>query len=103
MRLDVLPLETPHRPAVDALFESAALSHRERVIGVVLTGMGDDGLVGSRAMRAAGGRIITEAESSCVVYGMPRVVAEAGLSDRIVPLERVTATLLQMLGRATPA
>lgn len=99
VRLDAAPLDTPHRPAVDVLFESAALTHGEHVLGVVLTGMGNDGLLGSRAVREAGGRIITEAESSCVVYGMPRAVAEAGLSDKSVPLERVTGTLSQMLRR----
>ena len=99
VRLDVAPLDTAHRPAVDVLFESAARTHGGRVLGVVLTGMGDDGLVGSRAVREAGGRIVTEAESSCVVYGMPRAVTEAGLSDHSVPLERLNATLLKLLAR----
>jgi two-component system, chemotaxis family, protein-glutamate methylesterase/glutaminase len=99
VQLDAAPLDTPHRPAVDVLFKSAALTHGARALGVVMTGMGDDGLLGSRALREAGGRVITEAESSCVVYGMPRAVVEAGLSDRSVPLEGMTWAILQMLGR----
>jgi two-component system, chemotaxis family, protein-glutamate methylesterase/glutaminase len=87
------PSTTPHRPAVDMLFESAALSLGRRVLGVVLTGMGDDGLLGSRAIVAAGGQVVTESEASCVVYGMPRVVQEAGLSVAQAPLEQLLAEI----------
>jgi two-component system, chemotaxis family, protein-glutamate methylesterase/glutaminase len=67
-------------PSVDLLFESAARAAGPALVGVVLTGMGDDGLVGAQAIRQAGGLVLTEAASSCVVYGMPRAVTEAGLS-----------------------
>ncbi|HWA77171.1 MAG TPA: chemotaxis-specific protein-glutamate methyltransferase CheB, partial [Polyangiaceae bacterium] len=90
-RLDPQPQGGAHRPSVDALFESAAQAFGPRVLAVVLTGMGDDGLAGARAVVAAGGEVLTEAESSCVVYGMPRVVREAGLSSCEVPLERMVA------------
>ncbi|MBF5045266.1 chemotaxis-specific protein-glutamate methyltransferase CheB [Aggregicoccus sp. 17bor-14] len=93
-RLDLEPLTTPHRPAVDVLFESAARAWGKDVLAVVLTGMGNDGLEGARRVRAAGGRVLTEAQSSCVVYGMPRSVDEAGLSSGKVPLERMAAALL---------
>ncbi len=92
-RLDAEPSLVVHRPAVDVLFQSAAASLGKRVLGVVLTGMGDDGLIGSRAVVAAGGQVLTEAESSCVVYGMPRVVKEAGLAIAEVPLERMAAEI----------
>ncbi len=92
-RLDRLPQSTPHHPSVDVLFESAAAGWGENVVGVVLTGMGDDGLQGARAIRAAGGRVLTESAESCVVYGMPRVVDEAGLSDRSAPLNELPALL----------
>ena len=62
-------------------------------MGVVLTGMGDDGLAGARAIRAAGGSVLTEAESSCVVYGMPRAVVEAGQSSGSAPLEHMVSLL----------
>jgi two-component system chemotaxis response regulator CheB len=80
-RLAVVPLDLPHRPSVDVLFESAANQVGAGALGVVLTGMGSDGLRGARAIRGAGGRVLTETEESCVVYGMPRSVYEAGLSD----------------------
>jgi two-component system chemotaxis response regulator CheB len=95
--LDVRPLDTPHRPAVDVLFRSAAEVYGARVLGVVMTGMGQDGLLGAAHVKAQGGRIITEAESSCVVYGMPRAVDEASLSDRSVPLDRMASSILEMV------
>jgi two-component system chemotaxis response regulator CheB len=93
--LDVRPADTPHRPAVDVLFESAATQYGSRVLGVVMTGMGQDGLLGAAHVKAQGGTIITEAESSCVVYGMPRAVDEASLSDRSVPLAHMAAAIME--------
>ncbi|HZG42923.1 MAG TPA: CheB methylesterase domain-containing protein, partial [Longimicrobium sp.] len=95
--LDLRPLESAHRPSVDTLFHSAADVFGGRVLGVVMTGMGDDGLLGAAHIKAQGGRIVTEAESSCVVYGMPRAVAEASLSDRTAPLDEMAAALVEML------
>jgi len=94
-RLDVRPLDTPHRPSVDVLFQSAAEVYGERVLGVVMTGMGDDGREGAAWIKARGGAVLTEAEETCVVYGMPRSVVEAGLSDEAVPLDKLTAAILQ--------
>lgn len=74
------------RPSLDLLFASLAAAFGARAIGVVLTGMGRDGLDGARAIKARGGRILTEAESTCVVYGMPKALVEAGLADRQVPI-----------------
>jgi two-component system chemotaxis response regulator CheB len=92
-RLDRYPLNTPHHPSVDVLFQSAASAWGTSTVGVVLTGMGEDGLAGARAIRAAGGTVFTESEESCVVYGMPRAVAEAGLASATVPLEGMAALL----------
>jgi two-component system chemotaxis response regulator CheB len=97
VHLDVNPLTALYRPSVDVLFESAARAMGGRVLGVVLTGMGDDGLVGARAICIAGGRVVNEAESSCVIYGMPRVVREAGLSTAEAPLEHLPALIAQQL------
>ena len=96
--LDAKPFDTPHRPSVDVLFRSAAEVYRNRVLGVVMTGMGQDGLQGSAWIKAQGGIILTEAEESCVVYGMPRSVVEAGLSDRRVPLHQMTEAILETVG-----
>jgi two-component system, chemotaxis family, protein-glutamate methylesterase/glutaminase len=96
-RLDAVPLDEPHRPSVDVLFASAAKATGAATLGVVLTGMGDDGLRGAGEIKAAGGRILTESESSCVVYGMPRVVVQAGLSDGEAPIERMAAAIVARL------
>jgi two-component system chemotaxis response regulator CheB len=64
---------------------------------VVLTGMGADGTQGAAWIKAEGGRVFTEAEETCVVYGMPRSVAEAGLSDQVVPLHRMAEAILEAL------
>lgn len=91
------PSDSLHRPCGDVLFDSAARAHGNRVLGVVLTGMGNDGLAGARAIRAAGGRILAEAASSCVVHGMPRVVADAGLAEAVVPLEEMADAIVARL------
>jgi two-component system chemotaxis response regulator CheB len=88
-------LAEPHQPSVDLLFESAALRVGADALGVVLTGMGSDGLRGSRAIHAAGGHILTEAEESCVVYGMPSVVKQAGLALAEAHLDDMAAAILR--------
>jgi two-component system, chemotaxis family, protein-glutamate methylesterase/glutaminase len=95
--LDLRPLDTPHRPAVDVLFRSAAAIFGPRVLGVVMTGMGSDGLLGAAHIKAQGGRIATEAESSCVVYGMPRAVVEALLSDRSATLDEMADAIAELI------
>jgi len=87
--LDWEPTTSAHRPSVDVLFRSAALLLGARALAVVLTGMGDDGLAGARAITEAGGQVLTETEASCVVYGMPRVVKEAGLSVLEAPIGKM--------------
>jgi two-component system chemotaxis response regulator CheB len=96
-KLDVLPLDTLHRPAVDVLFSSAAAHVGAGALAVVLTGMGSDGLRGATLLHAAGGRVLTEAESSCVVYGMPRTVFEAGLASAEAPIETMAALICEYL------
>jgi two-component system, chemotaxis family, protein-glutamate methylesterase/glutaminase len=96
-RLSLRPLDTAHRPAADVLFRSAADVYGDRTLAVVLTGMGSDGTQGAAWIKAQGGRVFTEAEETCVVYGMPRSVVEAGLSDRVVPLDRMAEAILGAL------
>ncbi len=81
------------RPSADATMESAARVFGDRVIGVVLTGMGRDGTAGMAAIKAAGGRTIAEHESTCVIYGMPRAVIDQGLADIVVPLSDVAGAV----------
>ena len=90
------PLTAPFCPSVDVLFDSAA-ALGPAVLGVVLTGMGSDGLAGATTIRARGGRVLTEAERSCVVYGMPRAVVEGGQSDGQAPIEEMAAAIVRRL------
>jgi two-component system, chemotaxis family, protein-glutamate methylesterase/glutaminase len=91
--LDAKPFEMPHRPSVDVLFQSAAEVYGRRVLGVVMTGMGSDGRAGAAWIKAQGGRVYTESEETCVVYGMPGSVVEAGLSDMSVPLDQMARAI----------
>jgi two-component system, chemotaxis family, protein-glutamate methylesterase/glutaminase len=97
VHLDDRPADSQHRPSVDVLFQSAAEIFGSRVLGVVMTGMGSDGLLGAGHIKARGGRVVTEAESSCVVYGMPRVVVEASLSDRSATLDGMAGAIMEMI------
>ena len=95
--LDDEPRNSLHRPSVDVLFRSAAEAFDARVLGVIMTGMGSDGTEGAGWIKARGGTVITEAEETCVVYGMPRSVVEAGLSDAAVRLERMASAIMERL------
>lgn len=92
-QLALQPSEKLHRPSVDVLFRSAAEVYGSRVLGVVMTGMGDDGKEGAAWVKAQGGTILTESEKSCVIYGMPRSVVEAGLSDDAVSLDEMAQAI----------
>ncbi len=81
------------RPSVDELFVSLAHAFGPRTVGVVLTGMGRDGLEGARTIKAHGGLVLAEAESTCVIYGMPRALAQAGLADRLLPIGEMAAAI----------
>jgi two-component system chemotaxis response regulator CheB len=96
-RVSALPDTVLYYPSVDLLFSSAAKAFGAGVLGVVLTGMGDDGLKGAREIVAAGGRVLTEAEASSVVFGMPRVVKEAGLSAAEAPIDTMSDELIKHL------
>jgi two-component system chemotaxis response regulator CheB len=87
------PPENFCKPSVDVLFRSAADAYGPSALGLVLTGMGTDGLAGSRAIVAAGGSIIAQDEGSSVVWGMPGAVAHAGLASAILPPAEIAATV----------
>ncbi|NBW97484.1 MAG: chemotaxis protein CheB [Planctomycetia bacterium] len=89
VRLTDDPPEQSCRPAADVLFRSAAHVWGSGTLGVVLTGMGRDGLAGARAIVEAGGVVIAQDEFSSVVWGMPGEVVKAGLADAVLPLARI--------------
>ncbi len=81
--------ENSCRPAVDVLFRSVVRTFGDSTLGVILTGMGQDGLSGCRLLREAGGQIVVQDEATSVVWGMPGFVAKADLAARILPLDQV--------------
>jgi len=99
LHLNQGPLENHCRPAVDALFRSAAAVYGSGVLAVVLTGMGSDGLLGCRAIRSQGGAILVQDEATSTVWGMPGAVANAGLTQHVLPLKSIAPEILRIAGR----
>lgn len=89
------PLVSRHRPSVDVLFRSAARYAGKNAVGVIMTGMGDDGAKGMLEMREAGAFNIAQDEASCVVFGMPKKAIEIGAIHKVVPLEQIPTICLQ--------
>ena len=94
IQLSPEPAGTMHIPSVDVTMTSVAKEFRSRSMGIILTGMGSDGLLGMKAINAAGGRTIGQDESTCSVYGMPRACAETGVLHKVVPLLQVPEQIL---------
>ena len=93
LQLNQKPPEHYCRPSVNPLFRTAASWYRNKVLGVMLTGMGEDGIEGTRMLVENGGYMMAQNEATCVVYGMPRAVVEAGLAKQILPLDQVAAQI----------
>jgi two-component system chemotaxis response regulator CheB len=91
------PLVCHQRPSVDVLFNSVAAVCGSKALGVILTGMGYDGAGGMLTMHNAGAKNISQDKESCVVFGMPEAAIAAGGVDKIVPLENISQTILEML------
>ena len=85
-----------HRPSVDVMFESVAAVRKANAVGVILTGMGNDGAAGLLTMRQAGGRTLGQNEASCVVYGMPKVAFERQAVEKQLPLGKIATEILTL-------
>lgn len=94
--LDDGPLVCGVRPSVDVTVASAVSVYGSATLGVVLTGMGNDGSQGAALIKSAGGMVAVEAESTCAVYGMPKSVAEAGNADKVLPLPQMAKEIIRM-------
>ena len=94
--LSLRPVDTQHRPAVDVLFQSAAEIFGSRTLAVIMTGMGSDGKLGAAWVKARNGTVFAESEETCIVYGMPGAVVEAGLSDRIIRLDQLGQAIMEV-------
>ena len=90
--------ENNQKPAADVLFRTAAELFKQSVISVVLTGMGSDGALGTRAIREMGGITLAQDEESSLIYGMPKAAAETGCVDIVLPLERIPEELVRLTG-----
>jgi len=91
------PLVNRHRPSVDVLFRSVAKHAGANALGIIMTGMGDDGAAGLLEMRKAGARTVAQDEDSCVVYGMPKEAVRRGGVEKSVPLKSLDREILQQL------
>jgi two-component system chemotaxis response regulator CheB len=91
------PLVNRHRPSVDVLFRSVAKCAGANALGVIMTGMGDDGAAGLAEMRKAGARTVAQDEASCVVYGMPKEAVKRGGVEKTVPLTAIGREIMQQL------
>jgi two-component system chemotaxis response regulator CheB len=91
--------ENSCRPAVDVLFRSAAEVFGGKVIAVIMTGMGRDGVEGCRLLKQKGGFIIAEHSDTCVVYGMPKAVIEERLADSVIPLDAIATNVVRRVKR----
>jgi two-component system chemotaxis response regulator CheB len=100
IRLNKAPAENFCRPAVDPMLRSLAQVHGRRLLTVILTGMGHDGLNGSRAVTAAGGTVVAQDEATSVVWGMPGAVATAGLCSAVLPLAEIGSYISKLARRA---
>jgi len=95
LHLQEEPPENSCRPAVDVLFRSAVAAYGANILAVVMTGMGQDGLRGCTLIREKGGQIIVQDKESSVVWGMPGAVAQAGLADKILPLDQISGEIIR--------
>lgn len=96
---DESPITTLYHPSVDVMFMSLAKEIGKGTLGVVMTGMGNDGLRGMREIKERGGYAIAEAEETCVVYGMPRAIVDAGLANRVAPLGEIARHIVECVQR----
>ncbi|MBF0567205.1 MAG: chemotaxis response regulator protein-glutamate methylesterase [Nitrospirae bacterium] len=90
------PLVSRHRPSVDVLFRSAARYAGKNALGVIMTGMGDDGARGMEEMKEAGAYTIAQDEASCIVFGMPQEAIKRGCVDKIMPLDRIAKEVIRL-------
>ncbi len=86
-----------YKPSIDISMTTAAMCYLGRSMGVILTGMGSDGKEGMRVIKEKGGRTIAQDEATSTVFGMPKAVIEAGLADKVVPLEKMALEIINML------
>lgn len=93
------PLVNRHRPSIDVLFRSTALYASSNAIGIIMTGMGDDGAKGLLEMKEAGAKTIAQDEESCIVYGMPKEAVKLNAADKVLPLNKIASHIIMLKGK----
>jgi two-component system chemotaxis response regulator CheB len=91
------PSDSIYKPSVDISMTSVAEAYPGRSMGVILTGMGHDGAEGMKAIKERGGKTIVQDEESCTVYGMPKAVVDAGIADKVAPIDMIAAEIVNMI------
>jgi two-component system chemotaxis response regulator CheB len=94
IHLNTDPPENSCRPAVDVLFRAASQVYGGKLLAVMLTGMGYDGLKGSQLIKEKGGQVIAQDEASSVIWGMPGAVVQAGLADGVLPIDKIADEII---------
>ena len=97
VRVSCEPVHLPYRPSVDLAMETGAKALGPLVIGVILTGMGNDGERGMRAIKEAGGHTLAQNEATCMIFGMPKAAIDSGYVDAVVPISRMTTEILHRI------
>lgn len=97
VQVDDEPRSALYKPSVDVCMSSVAECYPGRSMGVILTGMGHDGKEGMRLIKEKGGKTLAQNEETCTVYGMPKAVIDAGLADKVVPLDKIAAEIVNMI------
>ncbi|HLY83283.1 MAG TPA: CheB methylesterase domain-containing protein [Acidimicrobiales bacterium] len=90
-----------HRPSATHLFRSAARAYGAAAIGVILTGIGEDGVAGLAILKEAGGLVLAQDEATSIVYGMPGIAVSLGIVDRVLPVDRIAGALIRAWNGAT--
>ncbi len=95
VKLDVEPLDVIHKPSADVLFTSVAKNYGNRSLGLILTGMGSDGVKGMKAIKEKGGITLAQDKATSTIYGMPKVAIENGVVDKIMPITSLAEEILK--------
>lgn len=96
-RIDAEPANLIHIPSIDLTFSSVADVYKQRSLGIILTGMGKDGVEGLQKIKQSGGASLVEDESTCVVFGMPEVAIKRGIADKIAPVYEIAELMIDMI------
>jgi two-component system chemotaxis response regulator CheB len=99
IKISEMPSDTLHRPSVDVMVDSVVDYYGKRTLGIIMTGMGKDGFNGISKLKGLGGTCIAQNEESCVVYGMPKAIVDAGYADAVLSLEEIPKTINKVFAK----